>query len=43
VRKGLIAAVIALAFATIAPHVMMTGKGAELFATKIGLEIVDPS
>ena len=25
------------------PHVMMTGKGAELFATKMGLEIVDPS
>ena len=25
------------------PHVMMAGKGAELFATKIGLEIVDPS
>ena len=24
------------------PHVMMTGKGAELFATKMGLEIVDP-
>jgi L-asparaginase / beta-aspartyl-peptidase len=25
------------------PHVMMTGKGAELFATRVGLEIVDPS
>lgn len=25
------------------PHVMMTGRGAELFATKVGLEIVDPS
>src|SRR5438477_5099323 len=25
------------------PHVMMTGHGAELFATKMGLEIVDPS
>jgi beta-aspartyl-peptidase (threonine type) len=25
------------------PHVMMSGKGAELFATKMGLEIVDPS
>jgi beta-aspartyl-peptidase (threonine type) len=25
------------------PHVMMTGSGAELFATKMGLEIVDPS
>ena len=25
------------------PHVMMAGKGAELFATKMGLEIVDPS
>lgn len=25
------------------PHVMMAGKGAELFATKAGLEIVDPS
>jgi L-asparaginase / beta-aspartyl-peptidase len=25
------------------PHVMMVGKGAELFATKMGLEIVDPS
>ena len=25
------------------PHVMMTGRGAELFATKMGLEIVDPS
>ena len=24
-------------------HVMMVGKGAELFATKMGLEIVDPS
>lgn len=24
-------------------HVMMTGRGAELFATKMGLEIVDPS
>ena len=24
-------------------HVMMAGKGAELFATKVGLEIVDPS
>jgi len=24
-------------------HVMMAGKGAELFATKMGLEIVDPS
>jgi beta-aspartyl-peptidase (threonine type) len=25
------------------PHVMMIGRGAELFATKMGLEIVDPS
>ncbi|MCU1349695.1 MAG: beta-aspartyl-peptidase (threonine type), partial [Acidobacteria bacterium] len=25
------------------PHVLMAGKGAELFATKMGLEIVDPS
>jgi len=25
------------------PHVMMVGHGAELFATKMGLEIVDPS
>src|SRR5438105_9717468 len=25
------------------PHVMMTGHGAELFATQVGLEIVDPS
>ena len=25
------------------PHVMMVGRGAELFATKMGLEIVDPS
>ncbi|SRR5581483_7729351 len=25
------------------PHVLMIGKGAELFATKMGLEIVDPS
>ena len=25
------------------PHVMMAGKGAELFATTVGLEIVDPS
>ena len=25
------------------PHVMMAGKGAELFATSIGLDIVDPS
>jgi len=25
------------------PHVMMAGKGAELFATQAGLEIVDPS
>jgi beta-aspartyl-peptidase (threonine type) len=25
------------------PHVMMAGRGAELFATKMGLEIVDPS
>ncbi len=25
------------------PHVMMTGRGAELFATKMGLEVVDPS
>jgi beta-aspartyl-peptidase (threonine type) len=25
------------------PHVMMSGRGAELFATKVGLEIVDPS
>ncbi len=25
------------------PHVMMTGRGAELFATSAGLEIVDPS
>jgi beta-aspartyl-peptidase (threonine type) len=25
------------------PHVMMAGRGAELFATKVGLEIVDPS
>ena len=25
------------------PHVMMSGRGAELFATKMGLEIVDPS
>ena len=25
------------------PHVMMAGKGAELFATQVGLEIVDPS
>lgn len=25
------------------PHVMMTGRGAELFATQQGLEIVDPS
>jgi L-asparaginase / beta-aspartyl-peptidase len=25
------------------PHVMMTGRGAELVATKMGLEIVDPS
>ena len=24
-------------------HVMMVGRGAELFATKMGLEIVDPS
>src|SRR5437870_5199713 len=24
------------------PHVMMAGKGAELFATKMGLEVVDP-
>jgi beta-aspartyl-peptidase (threonine type) len=24
------------------PHVLMAGKGAELFATKMGLEIVDP-
>lgn len=25
------------------PHVMLAGRGAELFATKMGLEIVDPS
>ncbi len=25
------------------PHVMMAGRGAELFATKMGLEVVDPS
>jgi len=25
------------------PHVMMIGRGAELFATKMGLDIVDPS
>src|SRR5439155_2087354 len=25
------------------PHVMMAGKGADLFATQAGLEIVDPS
>ncbi len=25
------------------PHVLLTGKGAELFATKMGLDIVDPS
>ena len=25
------------------PHVMMVGHGAELFATKVGLDIVDPS
>ena len=25
------------------PHVLMTGRGAEVFATKAGLEIVDPS
>jgi len=25
------------------PHVLMAGKGAELFATKMGLEIVDPA
>ena len=25
------------------PHVMMVGRGAELFATRMGLEIVDPS
>ena len=25
------------------PHVMMVGRGAELFATKMGLEVVDPS
>jgi beta-aspartyl-peptidase (threonine type) len=25
------------------PHVMMTGHGADLFATQVGLEIVDPS
>ncbi len=25
------------------PHVLMAGRGAELFATKMGLEIVDPS
>src|SRR5438309_579787 len=25
------------------PHVMMAGHGAELFATQVGLEIVDPS
>ncbi|HEX3070656.1 MAG TPA: isoaspartyl peptidase/L-asparaginase, partial [Thermoanaerobaculia bacterium] len=25
------------------PHVMMAGRGAELFATQMGLEIVDPS
>jgi beta-aspartyl-peptidase (threonine type) len=25
------------------PHVMLSGRGAELFATKMGLEIVDPS
>lgn len=25
------------------PHVMMAGRGAELFATKMGIEIVDPS
>src|SRR5437763_7656031 len=25
------------------PHVMMAGKGAELFATSVGLDIVDPS
>jgi len=25
------------------PHVMLIGRGAELFATKMGLEIVDPS
>lgn len=25
------------------PHVMMIGRGAEMFATKMGLEIVDPS
>lgn len=25
------------------PHVMMAGKGAELFATTVGIEIVDPS
>ncbi len=25
------------------PHVMLTGKGAELFAKELGLEIVDPS
>src|SRR5207302_7426643 len=25
------------------PHVLLTGRGAEIFATKQGLEIVDPS
>lgn len=25
------------------PHVMLIGRGAELFATKVGLEVVDPS
>src|SRR5262245_49551604 len=25
------------------PHVLMVGRGAELFATRVGLEIVDPS
>jgi len=25
------------------PHVMMSGRGADLFATQVGLEIVDPS
>jgi len=33
----------ARAVMTHSPHVMMVGKGAETFATEMGLEIVDPS
>lgn len=33
----------ARAVMTESPHVMMVGKGAEIFAAQVGLEIVDPS